>query len=338
MKKQMASIAAAAILSSGFAAQASAEAYVVKKGDTLYQLSLKYSTSVPEIKKLNGLKSDNIFINQKLQLPGKVVKSESSTPAAPAKETVNTYTVQSGDTLSKIAAQHNISLNDLMKLNNLTNHLIYPGQVFKLTSNAVSSPADQKDTASSNPTPAQTAESLYAVTKGDTLSGIASRNKVTVQQIKTWNNLNSDLIFIGQKLRLGANTNGSQTGEVKESQSAASSLLAEAKKHIGVPYKWGGSTPEGFDCSGFIYYVLNKSGSKLGRYSAEGYYSRSFYIDKPQPGDLVFFENTYKQGISHMGFYLGDNQFIHASSNGIEITNLNNSYYKKHFDGFKRFY
>ena len=65
---------------------------------------------------------------------------------------------------------------------------------------------------------------------------------------------------------------------------------------MGVPYVWAGSTPDGFDCSGFIYYAYNKAGKQMGRYSSEGYYNRSFYVNEPQPGDLVFFENTYKKG------------------------------------------
>ena len=109
-------------------------------------------------------------------------------------------------------------------------------------------------------------------------------------------------------------------------------LINGAKKLIGVPYKWGGTTPSGFDCSGFIYYVYKQAGYDISRTSAQGYSDRSFYVDSPQVGDLVFFKNTYKQGISHVGIYVGNNQFINASSSGVEITSLNNSYWSKHFD------
>ena len=108
---------------------------------------------------------------------------------------------------------------------------------------------------------------------------------------------------------------------------------------MGVPYAWGGSSLNGFDCSGFIYYAANQAGKKIGRTSAEGYYSRTFFVDQPQPGELVFFENTYKRGISHVGFYVGNNQFIHADEKaGITITSLSSNYWSKHFDGFKKFY
>ncbi|WP_110064014.1 LysM peptidoglycan-binding domain-containing protein [Cytobacillus oceanisediminis] len=351
MKKQMVSIAAAAMLSSAFAAQASADTYVVKKGDTLSQLATKYKTTVPELKKRNNLSSDFLFINQTLQLPGTSKEQKNSKPAVvtpPANSNTNyTYTVKPGDTLSKIALNHKISLVDLMGWNNLSHHIIRPGQVLKVKKSAQSTPAKNTETSAAPPAPTGPApvvnSTAYIVVKGDTLSTIAVKNKTSVQQIKEWNKLNSDLIYIGQKLVLGGTEQNPSKQPViekpaKVENSTANSLLAEAQKHIGVPYKWAGSTPEGFDCSGFIYYVLNKSGSQLGRYSTDGYYSRSYYINQPQPGDLVFFENTYRPGISHMGFYVGDNQFIHASSNGVEVSSLDDPYYKKHFDGFKRFY
>ncbi|WP_264739800.1 C40 family peptidase [Cytobacillus firmus] len=339
MKKQIVTIAAAAMLSSGFAAKASADTHVVKKGDTLYQLAIKYKTTVTELKSINKLSSDSLYINQSLQVPGNVNSAPAVRPPAPAPSipsAANTYIVKSGDSLSKIALNHKISLRDLMSWNQLTHHIIHPGQVLKVSKTASAAPAPPPATAPSG------SSGNYTVLKGDTLSLIASRNNITVQQIKEWNKLSSDLIFIGQKLTLSAAGQKPSTEkpaeEVKEENSSVSTVLAEAQKYIGVPYKWAGTAPDGFDCSGFIYYVLNKTGSALGRYSTDGYYSRSYYISQPQPGDLVFFENTYRQGISHMGFYLGNNQFIHASSNGVEITSLENSYYKKHFDGFKRFY
>nr|WP_251025727.1 peptidoglycan endopeptidase [Bacillus sp. ISL-47] len=347
----MVTIAAAAMLSSAFAAQASADTYVVKKGDTLSQIATKNKTTVTELKKTNNLSTDFLSINQTLQLPGTSKEQKTSKPAIvtpPATPTANhTYTVKPGDTLSKIALNHKISLVDLMSWNNLTHHIIRPGQVLKVTKAAESTAGKQTETSAAPPAPAAPAPAVnstaYTVVKGDTLSTIAAKNKATVQQIKDWNKLSSDIIYIGQKLVLGGTEQTPPKQAVNEKpgkveNSSANSLLEEAQKHIGVPYKWAGSTPEGFDCSGFIYYVLNKSGSQLGRYSTDGYYSRSYYINQPQHGDLVFFENTYRPGISHMGFYVGDNKFIHASSNGVEISSLDDPYYKKHFDGFKRFY
>src|SRR5699024_12556649 len=104
-------------------------------------------------------------------------------------------------------------------------------------------------------------------------------------------------------------------------------------------YTWGGSSiSTGFDCSGFIDYAYNKAGKSIGRLSSEGYFNRSHYVNKPKKGDLVFFENTYKKGISHLGIYLGGNKFISAESDGVKVNTLDNPYWSKHFDGYKRFY
>lgn len=140
--------------------------------------------------------------------------------------------------------------------------------------------------------------------------------------------------------------NGISTGIAPSSQALSNQntsvlrqrIIAEAKQHIGVPYLWGGNTPEGFDCSGFTRYVLNKCGISLPRTTTEQYQSGS-YISKAAllPGDLVFLANTYRQGISHVGIYLGNNQMIHASSSkGVTISNLSSSYYLEHYYGCRR--
>jgi cell wall-associated NlpC family hydrolase len=186
-----------------------------------------------------------------------------------------------------------------------------------------------------------TTTSTYTVKSGDYLGKIASQYKVTVNDLKTLNGLKSDMIYVGQQLKVAVAAGSPPTEEVAAPVTdVITSLVSTAKDLMGIPYVWGGSNVKGFDCSGFIYYVANKSGLKeVIRTNAEGYYSRSYYVDKPQIGDLVFFENTYKKGISHVGFYIGNNQFIHADEKaGITITSLNNSYWAKHFDGIKRFY
>ena len=93
----------------------------------------------------------------------------------------------------------------------------------------------------------------------------------------------------------------------------------------------------GFDCSGFIYFVHAQAGLNISRQSSEGYFAQSATVSTPVVGDLVFFENTYKEGISHMGIYIGNNEFIHAGSKGVEVASLNSVYWKEHFVSFKRF-
>lgn len=114
-------------------------------------------------------------------------------------------------------------------------------------------------------------------------------------------------------------------------------LLATAKRYIGVPYRFGGTTPGGFDCSGFVQFVFSQHGQKLPRGA-----DSQFSIGRPaqrnllQSGDLVFF-TTYEQGPSHNGIYLGKGQFIHASSSrGIMISNLDEAYWKARYIGARR--
>ncbi|MDQ0207002.1 C40 family peptidase [Alkalicoccobacillus murimartini] len=120
------------------------------------------------------------------------------------------------------------------------------------------------------------------------------------------------------------------------SGATVTNLIAEASKHVGVPYVWGGATPAGFDCSGFIQYVFKQQGISVPR-TAASQYSAGSNVSSLQVGDVVFFE-TYKSGPSHNGIYIGNNQFIHSgSSSGVTITSLDNSYWKPRYLGAKRF-
>ncbi len=120
--------------------------------------------------------------------------------------------------------------------------------------------------------------------------------------------------------------------------SKAEAIIATAKKYIGVPYLWAGTTPSGFDCSGFVQYVFRAHGISLNR-TAATQYRHGTYVSKSalRVGDLVFFQNTYKAGISHVGIYIGDGKFIHCSSSkGVTISSLSSSYYVSHYYGARR--
>ena len=115
-------------------------------------------------------------------------------------------------------------------------------------------------------------------------------------------------------------------------------IIDNAKKLLGTPYVWGGTTPKGFDCSGFVQYVFNQSGISLPRTTTEQY-KIGTYVAKSnlQPGDLVFLQNTYRAGISHVGIYIGDGKMIHASSSkGVVTSNLSSTYYTQHYYGARR--
>lgn len=118
---------------------------------------------------------------------------------------------------------------------------------------------------------------------------------------------------------------------------SAEAIIATAKQYIGVPYVWGGSTPSGFDCSGYIQYVFGKHGISLPRTSAQQY-TVGTWVSKSdlRPGDLVFY-NTSGSGVSHLGIYIGNGQFIHAStSRGVMISEMSNSYWSARYYGARR--
>ena len=111
-------------------------------------------------------------------------------------------------------------------------------------------------------------------------------------------------------------------------------MIAEAEKYLGREYVWGGSNPTtGFDCSGYVCWVLNHCGYSVGRTTAQGLRKRSAYVSPSdaRPGDLIFFQRTYDTpGASHVGIYVGNGMMIHCG-NPISYTSINTKYWQQHF-------
>lgn len=336
----------------GVADAEASSTYTIKSGDSLWKIASQHNVSVANLKTWNNLSSDAIFPNQVLKVAAAATGSSTTAPAPapapsqPVSNATSTYTVKSGDTLSKIASLHKTTVSKIQQLNKISGHLIYPGQKL-MVSAAASAPAVTAPkppvTATPAPAPAAGTARTYKVVSGDTLTGIAYRNGISVTQLMNWNGLTSSMIRVGQVLKIENSTAAPSTTPVSNPAPPAATdtvgkIVETAKSLAGTPYVWGGSTASGFDCSGFIYYVYNQAGVKIPRTSTTGYDSRSYDISSPQVGDLVFFENTYRAGISHMGIYIGNNQFIHAGGDKVQITSLDNSYWSKHFAGYKRLY
>ncbi|MED1594158.1 MULTISPECIES: C40 family peptidase [Bacillus] len=121
---------------------------------------------------------------------------------------------------------------------------------------------------------------------------------------------------------------------------STSQIIDFAKKQVGKPYVFGASGPNAFDCSGFIYYVLKNNGVNISRTSVAGYWDSNVIqkVSNPRPGDLIFLQNTYKPGPSHVGIMINDTEFVHAADEktGVTISNKNSSYNKQHFLGYGR--
>lgn len=117
-------------------------------------------------------------------------------------------------------------------------------------------------------------------------------------------------------------------------------IVALAHSLLGSPYKYGGATPNGFDCSGLVFYIHGKLGIRTARTSLQQYKtSKALRINEIAPGDLVFFKlNTHT--VSHVGIFIGENRFIHAPKRGkaVSVNTLNDEFWKPKFVGAGRLY
>ncbi len=203
MKKKLtfAAITATAA-ASAYSYQAGAAEHRVKAGESLWSIANQYNTSVAQLKTLNNLSSNLIFPNQSLQVSRSVSNTRPTTVQTVNRPAVqggrNTYTVVSGDSLSLIAYRHNTSVNELMRLNNLTGYLIFPGQRLKVSGTTTTVSTTRPTAVTSNAT-------SHVVQSGEYLSLIASRYGITVAQLKSLNGLTSDLIFPNQRLVVKGN-------------------------------------------------------------------------------------------------------------------------------------
>lgn len=295
--------------------------YVVKSGDNLWTIARRNSTTVAKIKSLNNLTSDFLQIGQVLYL-GNSGQNSAATPSEPKVETATAlkttaqnpapnspqpaarYVVKSGDSLWTIALQNSTTVAKIKSRNNLTSDRLQIGQVLYLDNSGQKTTATASKTTVQNP--AQTSPK-------STQSSVAPQNNAEADSAK----------------------DASPSRGVTQT---ASDILLTAKKYLGVRYVYGGESAKGFDCSGFVQYVFNKHGINLPRSSSQqATVGVKVSKSEAKPGDLVYFNTQAGKAISHVGIYLGNNQFIHASQNdGITITSLDSSYYKPRLVTIKR--
>lgn len=182
--------------------------YTVKAGDTLSGIAARSNVSLSTVLKANNLSlSSPIFPGQTIKLSGSSSSSSSSvsTASSSGSSSGGTYKVKSGDTLSGIAAKEGVSVSTLRSANSLSGDNIYAGQSLKLSGSSASSGESSGSTSAST-----SSASSYKVKSGDTLSGIASRNGLSLQQLLNANGMEStDIIRAGQTLKLGGSGSSS---------------------------------------------------------------------------------------------------------------------------------
>ncbi len=324
------------------AVDTNATTHTVKSGDTIWALSVKYGASVQDLMSWNNLSSSSIYVGQNI-----AVKQSAAKNTAPKAEAKTEAPAAEKQTAAPVVKE-NTSTTTTEKQTSTTKA---PAQAAK--------PA---------PAPAPTVNtntSSYTVKSGDTLGKIASTFGTTVSKIKALNGLTSDNLQVGDVLKVkgtvpATNTNTSNatapttntnntssstntstpsknnnTNQSSSNSSSASAIIAEAQKHLGKAYSWGGNGPTTFDCSGFTSYVFAQSGITLPRTSGAQYASTTKVSEsQAKPGDLVFFD--YGSGIAHVGIYVGNGQMINAQDNGVKYDNIHGSGWGQYLVGFGR--
>ena len=166
--------------------------YTVKKGDTLYKIALKYNTTVNRIMDLNNLKTTNLSIGQVLRIPEMYTKEEDMNLPS-----FISYTIKKGDTLYSISKKYNVPVDTIIKDNSLTSSTLTIGKSLKIRVPSTDSLECFGEDYNKNDT-----SITYTVKKGDNLYSIAKKYNTSVESIKKKNNLTSNLLSIGQILKI----------------------------------------------------------------------------------------------------------------------------------------
>jgi len=283
--------------------------YVIKKGDTLSVIALKHKTSVKKIREANGLKkSDTIKIGKVLKVP---TKANTSNNVVRSKK----YVIKSGDTLSGIARKHSTTVSKIRKTNGLKkNDVLKVGKVLKVPQTKKAIRYTSKNKTSTNKKLAASLKNLETIS--------LAKNKK--QKPKSFNFTD---IFASNS---------------KKNNDRCKSITSLAKTKLGKRYVWGASGNKNtYDCSSFTKYVYKNHGINIPRTSIkQSKFGKYVKRSELQKGDLVFFDTSKRRKgyVNHVGIYLGDNKFIHASSakKKVVTTRLDKNFYSNRYKGARR--
>lgn len=182
LKSDVLQIGQTILISSSGTSSGNTSTYIVKKNDTLYGIASQYNTTVSELKSLNNLTSNTLYIGQEILVPSNADSDDNDDQI----DDYDIYVVEKGDSLWTIANNYGITVDELVNINNLDNLTLQIGQQLKV-------PVTGDSGADSD-------SSIYVVQKGDTLWSIARENNLSVNELKELNNLSSNLLTLGQEL------------------------------------------------------------------------------------------------------------------------------------------
>lgn len=317
--------------------------HTVKKGESLSSVAKKYNTSVRNLQKLNNLQSSVIYPKQRLvvrkfenKTPDKKTNVSSAENAAWGYETLY-HTVKKGDNLSVISRKFNVPVSTIKKTNNLKGDTIVVGRKLK-----ISVPRQLPDIETPDPImTVMTDKVYYKIKKGDTLEKISTQYKITPEELKKANLLADEDFKEGQVIVIPPVPVTESTlseSEITREISLRNSLIRDAFTYLNMPYKLGGSGITSIDCSTLTKLVYQNIGIALPNTSFLQF-EEGVPVDKDEmaDGDLLFFKR--RGYIGHVGIYVGNNLFIHASSNEKKVTvaSLDNSYFRRNFAGARRY-
>jgi cell wall-associated NlpC family hydrolase len=275
--------------------------HTIAKGETLAILARRYRTPLDELLRLNRLKKTS-----RLSI-GQVVVVKDTSPRS--------YTVRPGDTLARIATRTGVGREQLRRLNQLDTDRLAPGQKLLLEA------CEEFTLSGSRPAAADTHESAEMLTAIAEATAEASLEASDLQQSPA---------SVAPPPTAGT--------AVAAEPGITERLIGMAKTMLNIPYRFGGTTMRGIDCSAYVQRVFGLLDINLPRTAREQFsVGQVISRDELTVGDLVFFR-TYAKFPSHVGIYLGDSRFIHASSVGKKVTidRLDGRYYTKRFLGGRR--
>ncbi len=244
------------------------------------------------------------------------------------------YTVKSGDTLWSIAKMLGTTVEAICKFNGIEDPgRITPGQILDINDETLkkrsqSSGILNADAVNLRSGPGLNYSSLALLERG---------TRVTLlNESEDWSNVRIDNDREGWVWKAFISSKTAES--ISRSGRSADAILENAKRCLGIPYVWGGDSLSGYDCSGFVQAVFLAVGVRLPRVSFDQFREgRPIAFEDLLPGDAVFF-TTYASGASHVGIYMGDESFIHASSAAGKVTITRfTSYYRTRFVGAKRY-